>query len=177
MPKTASVNSAPAGAARAAVWRSSRVSKPAGKKRPACSGRPTLLWIDDFEPGLALYRAMFENLGFNVLTASSGEAGLKLAMLNRVDVVVTDYEMPEMNGEAVAVALKSVNPQVPVVLFSGSTLVPSRTRRVIDAYCDKAGSRDQLLATIHQMLHKKGVRSLQPAPLAWASDERQGTVA
>lgn len=177
MPNTARANSVPARRTNAAVWRSSRVSKLPGKKRPACSGRPTLLWIDDFGPGLALYRAMFENLGFNVLTASNGEAGLKLAMLNRVDVVVTDYEMPEMNGEAVAVAMKSLNPRVPVVLFSGSTLVPLRTRRVVDAFCDKAGSRDQLFVTVHRMLHKKGVRTLQPLPLARASDEGQGTVA
>src|SRR5713101_4938849 len=99
--------------------------------------RPTLLWIDDFEPGLALYQAMFENLGFSVLTASSGEAGIKMAALNRVDAVVTDYEMPEMNGEAVAASIKAHKPGIPIILFSGSTLVPLGARRVVDAFCDK----------------------------------------
>jgi CheY-like chemotaxis protein len=141
------------------------------------STRPTLLWIDDFEPGLVLYREMFERLGFRVLTASSGKMGVKLASLCRVDVVVTDYEMPGMDGEAVASSVKVLNPKIPVIMFSGSTLVPIRARRVVDALCDKAGSRDQLLATIHRLLHKKGVRTLQPPPLAQASHHGHRTVA
>jgi len=120
---------------------------------------------------------MFEGLGFKVLTATSGKQGLKLAAENAVDVVVTDYEMPGMNGEALAVAVKAIKPRVPVVLFSGSTLVPLSARRVIDAFCDKAGSRNQLSNTIHRVLLKKGTRTLQPQPVGRASDEGHRTVA
>ena len=139
--------------------------------------RPSLLWIDDYKLGLELYRAMFESLGFRVLTASSGEEGVRIAATNRVDVVVTDYEMPEMNGEAVAAAIKAVKPELPIVLFSGSTLVPLRTRRVVDAFCDKAASRTHLSATIQRVLHKKRTRFLQPPRPTRASDERHRTVA
>jgi CheY-like chemotaxis protein len=141
------------------------------------TARPTLLWIDDFEPGLALYKAMFENIGFRVFTASSGDAGVKLAARNCPDVVVTDYEMPGMDGEAVAIAIKAMNSATPVVLFSGSTLVPSRTRRVVNAFCDKAGSRDELLGTIRRLLGKKPVRALQPPPVTPASHDAHRTVA
>jgi len=120
---------------------------------------------------------MFEGLGFKVLTATSGKQGLKLAAENAVDVVVTDYEMPGMNGEALAMAVKAIKPRVPVVLFSGSTLVPLSARRVIDAFCDKAGSRNQLSNTIHRVLLKKGTRTLQPQPVGRASDEGHRTVA
>jgi DNA-binding NtrC family response regulator len=120
---------------------------------------------------------MFEGLGFKVLTATSGKQGLKLAAENTVDVVVTDYEMPGMNGEALALAVKAIKPRVPVVLFSGSTLVPLSARRVIDAFCDKAGSRNQLSNTIHRVLLKKGTRTLQPQPVGRASDEGHRTVA
>lgn len=139
--------------------------------------RPVLLWIDDFEPGLAMYKTMFEHLGFAVLTASDGHSGIRLAALNRVDLVVTDYEMPDIDGEAVAAAIKSVNPQIPVILFSGSILVPEPTSRFIDAFCDKAGSRDQLLSTIQRLLQKKPSVCLQPPPVAQASDSKQRTVA
>jgi len=141
------------------------------------SRRPTLLWIDDFELGLEMYRAMFEALGFRVLTASSGGAGLQLAALNDIDVVVTDYEMPEMNGEAVAIAMKAMKPGVPIVLCSGSTLISHRTRQAVDAFCDKAGSREQLLGVIHSLLQKKRPSVLQPPPVAPASDQTQRTVA
>jgi CheY-like chemotaxis protein len=139
--------------------------------------RPTLLWIDDFVPALELYEASFERLGFSVLTASSGELGVALATTNHVDLVVTDYEMPGINGEDVATAVKAINPKIPVIMFSGSTLIPLRLRRVVDAFCDKAGSRDKLLAVIHRLLHKKGFRALQPPPVAQASHHGHRTVA
>jgi len=120
---------------------------------------------------------MFEGLGFKVLTATSGKQGVRLAAQNLIDVVVTDYEMPGMNGEALAAAIKAIKPRVPVVLFSGSTLVPLSARRVIDAFCDKAGSRNQLSNTIHRVLLKKRTPNLQPPSVAMASDEGRRTVA
>ena len=143
------------------------------KERKTC----TLLWIDDFAPGLAMYQIMFEQLGFRVLTACSGSEGVKLALSNYVDAVITDYEMPEMNGEAVAAAIKTLRPGVPVLMFSGSTLISSRCRRFVDAFCDKAGSRDELLAALHRLLHHKRTPMLQPRVAAPASDHRHRTVA
>ncbi|HXF13364.1 MAG TPA: response regulator [Terriglobales bacterium] len=175
MPRSARASSTSTRVVKPAVWRSHSAS--VAEKRPVCSGRPTLLWVDDFQPGLALYRSMFEGLGFKVLTATSGKQGVRLAAENHIDVVVTDYEMPGMNGEALAVAIKAIKPRVPVVLFSGSTLVPLSARRIIDAFCDKAGSRNQLSNTIQRVLLKKRIRTLQPPSVARASDEGRRTVA
>src|SRR5262249_44805542 len=116
--------------------------------------RPTLLWIDDFEPALELYKATMEKDGFEVVTASNGAAALGLFMMNRVDLVITDYEMPEINGEAVATMIKAIDPRVPVILFSGSTLTSPRCLHLADAVCDKAGQRRELLAAIHRLLEK-----------------------
>jgi CheY-like chemotaxis protein len=163
-------------------WRSHRATSASRrsesrKRRPVCPDRPSLLWIDDYKLGLELYRAMFERIGFKVLTASNGAEGIKLATAHQVDVVVTDYEMPGMNGDGVAAAVKQINPEVPVVLFSGSTLVSPRARHLFDACCDKAGSRNQLTATIQRMLLNKRTSDRQPHPEGRASDERHRTVA
>jgi two-component system, OmpR family, response regulator PrrA len=115
----------------------------------------TLVWIDDYEPGLPVYQALAESLGFRVLTASSGKVGLELVASHRVDAVVVDYEMPVMNGEAVAKLIKSNWPKLPVILFSGSSLLPGRVKHVVDAVCDKAGSRDALLSAIQRVLATK----------------------
>lgn len=148
-----------------------------GLRKPARKKRYTLLWIDDFAPGLELYQAMFSALGYRVLTASSGAEGIQIAAASSVDLVITDYEMPEMNGEFVAVAIKSIKPRVPVLMFSGSTLISGRCRRVVDAFCDKAGSRDELLAAIHFLLHKKRPVALQPPVAGNASHHGHRTVA
>jgi len=162
---------------RSVTWHSENMLTDRRRALRTRSARPTILWIDDFEAGLALYKRMFEDVGFNVLTASSGQAGAQLASLNRIDIVVTDYEMPGINGLEVAASVKSVNPHTPVLLFSGSSLVPLRARRVVDAFCDKAGPRSDLLAAIHSLLQGKRTASLQPPPVAQASDHGQRTVA
>jgi CheY-like chemotaxis protein len=154
-----------------------RTSRQSVARHSSLSGKPTLLWIDDFVPALAVYKATMEALGFRVLTASSGEAGLKLATLNAVDLVVTDYEMPGMNGETVAASIKAIKPAVPVIIFSGSTTISHRCRRYADAFCDKAGSRDLLLGTIHRLLHRKPSGMLQPPPPLRASHDERRTVA
>lgn len=148
-----------------------------GSRKPQGKAGKTLLWIDDFAPGLAMYKAMFEPLGFRVLTASSGAEGVKLALSNYIDAVITDYEMPEMNGEVVASAIKALRPGVPVLMFSGSTVISPRCRRAVDAFCDKAGSRDELLAAIHRLLQKKRPPVLQPRIVTPASHPGHRTVA
>jgi CheY-like chemotaxis protein len=153
-----------------------RSSRQAGVRHVESSSNSTLLWIDDFAPALAVYKATMEAHGFRVLTASSGEAGLKLAALNRVDLVITDYEMPGMNGETVAAAIKSITPSIPVIIFSGSTMISHRSCRYADAFCDKAGSRDRLLSAIHRLLHRKRSGMLQPPPPLRASDDARRTV-
>jgi DNA-binding NtrC family response regulator len=140
-------------------------------------GAPTLLWIDDFAPALELYKATMEMLGFQVLTASSGEAGVKLATMKPIDLVITDYEMPGMNGEAVAATIKSMDPKMPVIIFSGNMMVSQRCRRYADAFCDKAGNRDRLLGTIQRLLHSKRIGVLQPPPPVQASHHERRTVA
>jgi CheY-like chemotaxis protein len=102
-----------------------------------------------------VYQALAESLGFRVLTASSGRSGLELLLSHRVDAVVVDYEMPVMNGEAVAKLIKANWPELPVILFSGSSLLPRRVKHVVDAVCDKAGSRDALLSAIQRVLATK----------------------
>jgi DNA-binding response OmpR family regulator len=134
------------------------------------ANRPTLVWIDDYEPGLAVYKAIFETFGFHVLTASRGRLGLDLVASQPVHAVVVDYDMPEMDGEAVATWIKRSRPELPVVMFTGNTAVPSRVRGIVDAICDKAGSRDQLLATIRGLIRDNGPR--RPVMPAFQADYR-----
>jgi CheY-like chemotaxis protein len=131
----------------------------------------TLVWIDDYQPGLTVYKAVFERLGFRVLTASCGKLGLELVDSNPVNAVIVDYEMPEMDGEAIATSIKNSRPELPVILFSGSSLVPSRVKNVVDAVCDKAGSRDELLAAINRVLGNRS--NYQPLPAISVGERRQ----
>jgi CheY-like chemotaxis protein len=141
----------------ASAKKSCLMSEPRVQRQRACPARArpnTLLWIDDYVPGLMVYKAIFEGLGFRVLTASCGRQGTEMARSHPVDAVILDYEMPEMNGEVVAASIKKNRPELPVLLFTGSSLVPERVKGVVDAICDKAASREELLATIREVMAK-----------------------
>src|SRR3954464_959254 len=116
------------------------------------SAEKTLLWVDDYEPALALYKTLFGLSGFHVLTASSGKRALELLRNHHVDAVITDYEMPCMDGAALAQSVKQLRLALPVIMFSGSPEVSDQVSNVVDAFCDKGESRNKLLAVINQFV-------------------------
>jgi DNA-binding NtrC family response regulator len=116
---------------------------------------PTLVWIDDYEPGLGVYKEIYEELGYRVFTASRGVDGLRILAARSADAVIVDYEMPEMDGGAVARSIKRRWPSMPVIMFSGCAVVPNSMANVVDAFCDKAGRREDLLIAIQTVLQKK----------------------
>jgi CheY-like chemotaxis protein len=78
-----------------------------------------VLCIDDDIRGLSLRKALLEAQGYTAVTASSGPVGIRLATELPVDVVVVDYEMPEMDGAAVVVEVRKCRPALPIIMLSG----------------------------------------------------------
>jgi len=116
------------------------------------NSRKTLVWIDDYQPGLKAYKNIFEAFGYSVLTASSGRLGLRLLDAHPADAVVVDYEMPEMDGGQVALEIRRKRGDLPIVMFSGSTTVPAHIRGLVNAFCDKAGSPTLLMSAIEHLV-------------------------
>ncbi len=94
------------------------------RARKAAHGRGTILLIDDEKPVLAVAADMLKAIGYETLTASDGRQGLELFALekDRIDLVVLDMIMPDMNGGEVFDRLRAVKPGVPVLLSSGYSL-------------------------------------------------------
>jgi CheY-like chemotaxis protein len=117
--------------------------------------RAVLLCIDDNEDILECEKSFLECFGYTVLTARSGCRGLELASAYPIDVVIVDYVMPEMNGHEVAVAMRRLRPQAPIIMLSGAPDVPEQTMKQVDAFIAKDRLASQLLLTIAQ-LHEGG---------------------
>jgi PAS domain S-box-containing protein len=63
---------------------------------------------------------MLTELGYVVIEAASGEAAMRLVDAGKhFDLLVTDHLMPGMNGTDLALAVRAVRPNVPVLLVSG----------------------------------------------------------
>ena len=96
-----------------------------------------LLCIDDHWQDLKALRLILQSAGYDVVTASSGRIGLRLLGRHPVQIVILDYSMPEMNGEAVAREIRRTHPHVPILMLSGHIDVPKRASSAVDAFVAK----------------------------------------
>jgi len=114
-----------------------------------------LLCVDDDEVVLDVVQTVLERRGYCVLTATNGDQALEVFKENAVDLVLLDYEMPGMNGDEVFKKMKNLNPEVPVVLHSGSPEIPEAVLRAADAFVSKGSGYEQMLAAIEELITKK----------------------
>ena len=78
-----------------------------------------VLVIDDDEDHRTLVRAMLEGVGHVVEEALDGAAGLRIFEQRQPDLVITDINMPGMNGHEVIVAFRKLDAGVPILAVSG----------------------------------------------------------
>jgi PAS domain S-box-containing protein len=85
------------------------------------TGTGRVLLIDDDDGVRSTMAALLKRMGFEVIDANSGEAGLDLHAQGdlRFDFVVLDWSMPGFSGEQVLAALRQRDAELPVVLISG----------------------------------------------------------
>ncbi|MEZ5069580.1 MAG: sigma-54 dependent transcriptional regulator [Bacteroidales bacterium] len=74
--------------------------------------------IDDEPSQVTSIKSFLVRRGFTVLTAHSGKEGLQVIRNNRVDLVFTDFRMPDMNGLDVLRGVKKENPEIQVVVMT-----------------------------------------------------------
>ncbi len=83
------------------------------------SVKPHVLLIDDDESILGAVRRLLARTGHQVTAAPSGAEGLRLWREQGAGVVLTDLQMPGMNGLEVILQLRAYAPGLPVVAMSG----------------------------------------------------------
>ena len=110
-----------------------------------------VLCIDDNQDVLECEKAFLETFGYTVLTAPSGSKGLELASAHSVDVVIVDYFMPGMSGPEVAIEMRRLMPQAPIIMLSGAVDVPEQVLKWVDAFVAKDRLASQLLSAIAQL--------------------------
>ncbi|HJL18399.1 MAG TPA: response regulator [Sandaracinaceae bacterium LLY-WYZ-13_1] len=125
---------------------------------PEAREPPTLLVVDDSLTTLALEKTILESAGYRVLGTTDGERALQILAEAEVDLVVSDVEMPRMDGLGLTRALRSSNRTraVPIVLLTGLSREEDRQRGLragADAYLVKnAFDQSELLAEVERLL-------------------------
>jgi CheY-like chemotaxis protein len=89
------------------------------RNSPTSTTPVRVLLVDDNANGLSARRSVLEELGYRIYTAPNGVEALEQFSRHKIDLVVTDYKMPRMDGLELISRLRKVSPDVPIVLISG----------------------------------------------------------
>ncbi len=146
------------------IWLDSRLGQgttarftiPASVDLPASEDRAiaTLLLVDDRPENLIALKAILDRPEYRLVTASSGEEALKLALRQQFDVALIDVAMPVMNGLDVAAHLKQLerSRETPVIFITAYGDDPEQIHR---AYA--AGGADYLIKPLDAEIVRKKV--------------------
>lgn len=142
-------------------------------------GNGILALIVDDEPGLLEVTKVFveDEMGVSVDTALSATEALEMLNRRRFDAIVSDYQMPDMNGIELLRALRSKGDTTPFVLFTGK----GREEVVIEAlncgadfYLQKGGDPKSQFAELVHILRQLASKSRSERALK-ESEERYRT--
>jgi two-component system cell cycle response regulator len=116
----------------------------------------TILVVDDLEPNVKLLEAKLLSEYYTVLTAYSGKQALEILNNNKIDVVLLDVMMPEMDGYETCRRIKA-NPStthVPVVMVTALSEVEDKVKGL------EAGADEFLTKPVNDMALFARVKSL-----------------
>ena len=132
---------------------------------PVGNGTEHILFVDDEPPIARMASILIESLGYIVTTRTSSLDALEL-FKKTPDVfalVITDMTMPSLTGDALAVELRKIKSDIPVILFTGysNKINEELARHIgINAFAFKPITRIDFAKTIRQVLdsdHSPGV--------------------
>ena len=113
-----------------------------------------VLFVDDESTILTLFKEVCRVQKIPHFLASSASEAMAVCSREEIRLVVTDYSMPEMNGDDLAKRIKQEYPDMPVFCFSGSN--PRDMARALgnpfDKVFEKPTSFSRLLAEVVQAL-------------------------
>ena len=114
----------------------------------------TVLVVEDEFASLEVLALLLKGEGFEVLTASNGEEALMRLADATVDLVITDYKMPKMDGSELCLRLLADErwASIPVIFTSATYRQDVPRPRNVTAFFSKPLLFGDLLRIVHQIL-------------------------
>jgi response regulator RpfG family c-di-GMP phosphodiesterase len=123
---------------------------------------PQVLVVDD-EPAIrAILSDLLVHEGFRVLTAGNGVEALEVLAERRIEIVISDMKMPEMDGLELLERIAEAYPHVVSLMITAfstvETAIESMKRGAFD-YVMKPFNVDQLMRTVHRALTQQRLKA------------------
>src|SRR5260370_37962494 len=91
--------------------------------------KKTSLCVDDNDQLLSVRKVILETRGYRGLACNNGRDALAVFKQGGVDLVLSDLAMPELDGVALIDSGKTLEPEIPAILFSGTVKIYERAPR------------------------------------------------
>lgn len=120
--------------------------------------KPARLLLVDDDPGLLKLLGMrLVSEGYSVLTAESGPEALRMLGRDKVDLVVSDLRMDEMDGLQLFSEIQKVQPGMPVIILTAHGSIPdavAATQQGVFSFLTKPVDKDALYKAIDDALEQ-----------------------
>ncbi len=116
---------------------------------------PTVLLVDDSATDRRMIGGILERNGLSVRYAENGAGALKQIQKSPPDAVLTDMQMPEMDGLELVKAVRASYPEVPVILMTGhgsETLAAQALQHGAASYVPKSQANKWLVDSVKHVL-------------------------
>lgn len=120
----------------------------------------TVLVVEDEELMRTIVRRLLSDAGFNVFTADSAEAAVKMVTTSNFDVVLTDIKMSGNNGIQLLSQIKDLSPETAVVIMTAFSSVESAVealRKGAYDYITKPFVNEYLVKTVKNAAERGGL--------------------
>ena len=125
-----------------------------------------LLCIDDRIKLLEFRKAVLEEKGYQVRTASSSYEALRMMDEEPPGAVLLEYKLEGMDAQAVAFHVKQRFPGVPIILLSAYSDMPEQVLWLVDEYLPKSECAEGLVDCLERAMRRvktKPANKLTPA--------------
>jgi PAS domain S-box-containing protein len=116
-----------------------------------------LLYVEDNEEARTSTLALFREFFKEVVIAVDGEDGLSKFKTHKIDLVISDINMPHMNGLDMIEEIRSKNKEIPILLLSAYSEIEYFKRSIslgVDGYLFKPLELEQFFELIYKIVDK-----------------------
>jgi CheY-like chemotaxis protein len=111
-----------------------------------------ILLVDDEPSVRETLRMMLKFEGHSVTEANDGAEALDLFTKGQFDLVATDFEMPVMKGNELAVRIKKLSPKQPILMITAYEIKIGDSENPVDGILSKPFTMDNLRGAIAKLL-------------------------
>lgn len=139
-------------------------SEPTTKNAPSGGAKEKLLVVEDDPAIQRMISDYFRHVGYEVITASDGESGLRMALGDKPTVIILDLMLPKLDGLSVCRQVREKFPSIPIIMLTAKDDVVDKVLGLemgADDYMTKPFSLRELEARMKSVMRRTRAKSAE----------------